>query len=121
MSKIDDIINRKKNGLFYNNRLILPFKANILKIIVDTDIYTDFSSGSKDIQIIENDNFTDIYFKQYKSLVEVVSKFEAIKMVLVDKDDDIFDFSKHKKIAVYLGEKHKTTIEFTEDDILFIE
>lgn len=121
MTALEDILKSKPNGLFYNSRLILPFQGVFLKIIVDDDIIMDFSPESKSIYIAENENYTDIYFKQYKHLKDAVSKYEAIKMVLVEKGKDIFNFDNHKKIIIYLGEKHQVKIEETEEDILFIE
>ncbi len=121
MKTLDEVLKNKIGGLYYNNRLILPFKAHFLKIIVDTDIITDFSPNAKGVFIREKEDFTDIYFRDYKRLNEVVSKYESIKMVCVEKDKDIFDVKNHKKVAVYLGEKHQTKIEETEEDILFIE
>ncbi len=121
MAALDELLKSKPKGLYYKNRLILPFRGIFLKIIVDDDIIMDFSPSSKDIYINETDGFTDIYFKEYKHLKDAVSKYEAIKMVLVEKGSDIFNFDNHKKIAIYLEEKHQVTIEETEEDILFIE
>ncbi|MEJ2616023.1 MAG: hypothetical protein P8Z35_13780 [Ignavibacteriaceae bacterium] len=90
-------------------------------MIIDDEIITDFSPSSKGIFIREEADFTDIYFLEYKHLNDTVSKYEAIKMVVVEKGKDIFDFNNHKKIAVYLENKHNTRIEKTEEDILFIE
>ncbi|HSD63901.1 MAG TPA: hypothetical protein VLB50_08875 [Ignavibacteriaceae bacterium] len=121
MTTLNQILTSKPTGLYYNNRLILPFQGIFLKIIVNDDIITDFSPSSKHIYISENENYTDIYFKEYKHLKDSVSKYEAIKMVLVEKGKDIFDFDNHKKIAIYLKDKHQVTIEETDEDIIFIE
>jgi len=121
MKSLDELLENKISGLFYNNRLILPFHAHFLKVIIEDDIITDFSLSSKGIIIREEDNFTDVYFPEYKHLNDIVSKYEAIKMVVVDKAKNIFDFNNHKKLAIYLEEKHKIRIEKSEDDILFIE
>jgi hypothetical protein len=121
MAALDEILKSKAGGLYYRNRLILPFQGNFLKIVVDDDIITDFSPSSKDIYITEKENYTDIYFKQFKNLKDAVSKYEAIKLVLVEKGKDIFNFANHKKIAIYLEEKHQVKIEETEEDILFLE
>ncbi len=121
MATLNEILKSKPTGLYYKNRLILPFQGVFLKIIIDDDIIMDFSPSSKHIYISEGENFTDIYFKQYKHLKDAVSKFEAIKIVLVEKGKDIFDFNNHKKIIIYLEEKHLVRIEETEEDILFIE
>jgi len=121
MATLDEILKGKPNGLYYKNRLILPFQGVFLKIIVDDDIIMDFSPESKNIYIAENEDYTDIYFKQYRHLKDAVSKYEAIKMVLVEKGKDIFNFDNHQKIIIYLDEKHRVNIEKTEEDILFIE
>jgi hypothetical protein len=121
MATLEDALKKKLTGLYYNNRVILPFHVNFMKVICDTDIITDFSPSSKGIYIRETDDFTDVYFHDYKNLKEVVSKYEVIKMVVVEKGKDIYNFDNHKKIILHLKEKHTLTIEETEEDILFIE
>ena len=121
MKTLDEILENKVTGLFYNNRLVLPFQAHFLKVIIEDDIITDFSPSSKGIFIREESDFTDIYFLEYKHLNDAVSKYEAIKIVAVEKGKDVFDLKNHKKIAVYLEDKHQVRIEKTDEDILFIE
>jgi hypothetical protein len=121
MATLNEILKNKPKGLYYRNRLILPFQAIFLKIIVDDDVIMDFSPSSKHCYLFENEDFTDIYFKEYRNLKDAVSKYEAVKMVLVEKGKDIFNFDNHKKIIVYLKEKHQVLIEETDEDILFIE
>ena len=101
--------------------MILPFKAHFLKIIIDKDIYTDFSPGNKNLIIIEQDSFTDVYIKGINEITDKISRYEAIKMVLVEKGEAVFNFENHKKIALYFEAKHQIKIEETEEDILFIE
>ncbi len=121
MKTVDEVIKSKDAALHYGSRLILPFHAHFLKVIIEDDIITDFSSSSKGINIIEDDNFTNLYFSDYKELKKSISKYESIKMIVVDKGKNIFDIKNHKKVAVYLEEKHKARIEETDEDILFIE
>lgn len=121
MATLEDALKNKLTGLYYNNRVILPFHVHFIKVIVDTDIITDFSPTSKGIFIREKEDFTDVYFHDYKNLKEVVSKFEVIKMVVVEKGKNVFNFDNHKKIVLHLKEKHTLTIEETDEDILFIE
>jgi len=118
---IKETLAQKKTGFLYGNRMILPFKARFLKVVIDNDIITDFSLSSKGISLVEEDYYTSLYFHEYDSLRDTLSKFEAIKIVLVEKEDDIFDISKHLKLAVYRTETHTATIEETDHDILFIE
>lgn len=118
---LDEVIKNKVNGLCYGNRIILPFKAHFLKVIIENDIITDFSSSSKGITIVEHEEYSDLYFLEYTMLSDDLSKYEAIKIVLVEEGKNIFDWNNHRKIALYLAEKHKVTIEETDADILFIE
>ena len=121
MNTIKEALDKKLNGLCYGNRVILPFKASFLKVIIEDDIITDFSTSSKGIYIREDENYTDLYFLEIKDLKESISKYENIKMVVVEKGDDLFNPANHKKIALYIEEKHNVKIEKTDDDILFIE
>ena len=121
MYTINEVLQNKIYGLNYYNRLILPFKAHFLKVIIDSEIITDFSPGSKGIFVREKEDFTDVYFNNYKDLKKSVSKYEAIKMVVVEKGKDIFNFDNHIKLALYLKDKHKVSIEHCEEDILFLE
>lgn len=121
MSTINEILKKKKDGLYYYNRVILPFNGHLLKVIIEDNILTDFSPTSKHIYVKEENGFMSLYFKEYKHLAENISKYEAIKIVIVEKDKDIFNLKNHRKLALYPGENHEVKIEATEDDILFIE
>src|SRR3989339_655698 len=105
MKTIDEVIKAKTPGLYYGNRLIIPFHAHFLKVVI----------------VNEEDDFTNLYFLDYKDLKNSLTKYESIKFVVVEKGKDIFNLQNHKKIAVYLEEKHKARIEETDADILFIE
>jgi len=121
MHTLDEVIKDKINGLHYGNRILLPFKAVLLKVIIESDIITDFSKSSKGIHVVKHQEFMELYFLEYKRLSEALSAFEAIKIVLVEEGKDVFDWKNHRKIALYLAEKHNVTIEETDADILFIE
>ncbi len=121
MNTISEALQKKLTGLYYGNRVLLPFNAYILKAIINDDILMDFSPQSKHIYVNDTENFTELYFKDFKNLKEVVTKYETIKLIAVDKEDDIFNTDNHYKLALHLEEKHKLTIEKTDEDILFIE
>jgi len=121
MKTIEEVLKNNISGLYYHNRIILPFAAHFLKVIVNTDIITDFSLNSKGVFIREIEDFTDLYFLDYKDLNSSISKYEAIKMVIVEKGKDIFDFKNHIKLSLYLEKKHKLKIEECDHDILFLE
>jgi hypothetical protein len=121
MRTLDEVLKNNINGLHYGNRVLLPFKADILKAVVENDIIMDFSSQRKEACYNKYDNFTEIYFFEYPNLEEVVTEFETIKLVIVEEGKDIFDFENHRKLALHIKENHKLIIEETNEDILFIE
>lgn len=121
MTTIDNALKNKLSGLYYGSRIILPMKFHLLKVIVENEIITDFSPSSKGAFVREEEDFTDLYFYDFKNLKDTVSKYEAIKMIAVEKDKSIFDSKNHIKLALYLEEGSKVKIEKTDEDILFIE
>jgi len=121
MKSLKEVLNNKDFGLFYGNRILLPFAAEILKAVIERDIIMDFSTSDKGAKYTISNDYTEIYFYDYKNLLDVVSKYEMIKLVVVEKGKNIFDLSNHKKISLHLVENHKLTIEELNDDSLFIE
>lgn len=121
MRTLDDVIKNKVNGLHYGNRVLLPFVCDVFKAIVENDIIMDFSSAHKGAQYIKHEDYTEIYFFDFENLSEVVSKYETIKLVVVENRKDIFDDANHRKLVLHFQEKHKLKIEETNEDILLIE
>lgn len=121
MKTIDEVLKNNITGLHYGNRVLLPFKAEILKAIIEKDIITDFSTTHKGAQCNKTDNYTEIYFLDYKDLAEEMSKYETIKLIVVENGKDIFDFKNHKRLILHLQEEHTVKIEEANGEILFIE
>ncbi|GMU85723.1 MAG: hypothetical protein AMXMBFR48_09650 [Ignavibacteriales bacterium] len=121
MASLSEILARGKDGMYFGNRLILPFHCELLKVIIDDDIITDFSTSERGVSLRYAENFMDVYCLDYKNLKDAISKFEAVKFIAVEKGEDIFDDKKHIKFVVYLKEKNKTRIELADKDILFFE
>jgi hypothetical protein len=121
MSTLKEALDKKRNGIYYNNRVILPFKCEFLKIIFEDKIITDFSSSSSEVEIIEHNNFTDVYFKKYKDIQNEFSKYDNIKLIVCEKSDDIFDFSKHIKLLLYIENEHLVRIELPEENQIIID
>ena len=118
---IDDIISKEKKGLHYGNRVILPCEVELLKVIINDDIIMDFSSSKYGAEYNIKDGFTEIYFKDVKSVEDELSKFESIKMIVVDKNKSLFDFNNHRKVSLHTEDKHILKITELDDDVLFIE
>lgn len=121
MNSIDLALKEKKVALYYGTRVILPFVADILKAVIDDDIITDFSPVSDGAYYEKFDKFTEIYFFDHEDILSDVSKYETIKLIAVDEDDDIFDFKTHRKISLNPGENHKMELAEISDDVVFIE
>ncbi|MCX8057234.1 MAG: hypothetical protein N3F03_06475 [Ignavibacteria bacterium] len=119
--KVKNAIEQKKNGIYYNNRILLPFKCEFLKVIFEDKIITNFSSSNPDIEIVEHENFTDIYFKKYKDIQNEFSQYEPIKIIVCEKDEDIFDFKNHIKLLLYLENEHLIKIELPDENQIIID
>lgn len=121
MPNIDQVLENNIDGLFYGNRVLLPFVADILKVSIEKDLITDFSSKKSGAEYIKHDYWTEIYFHDYDDLLRYVSRYEVIKMIVVEEGDNIFDKSKHRKIALDPKENHIIKIEEINEDRSFIE
>ena len=121
MKTISEVLKNNVSGLCYGNRILLPFEGIVLKLVIEKNLLRDFSPSSDTVYINQTNEFLEIYFKEYDSLKNSLSKYETIKMVIVEKGSDVFDFQNHKKIALHILENHKVKIEEITDDILFIE
>ena len=121
MNSIEKAISENKNGLCYGSRILLPFVCDILKAIIDHDIIMDFSSLSDGAYYEKHDDFTEIYFFGHEDIIEDVSKYESIKMVVVDEDEDIFELKNHMKISLKPLDNHVLQICELDEDVIFIE
>ena len=101
MKSLSQVLKEKKSGLYFGNRVLLPFSCHIIKLNIENDLITDFSSCCKGVYVSENPDFMEIYFHDYKDLGEVITKFEAIKLIVVEKGKDVFDTKNHITIALH--------------------
>ncbi|MFZ1288652.1 MAG: hypothetical protein WAR79_01075 [Melioribacteraceae bacterium] len=121
MRTINEVLEKKVNGLFYGSRVLLPFACDILKAVINDEIIYDFSSVSEGAYYEKFDEFTEIYFFDHEDILSDVSKYETIKLVVVEEGEDIFDFKNHRKISLNPSENHKLEITEIGEDIIFIE
>lgn len=121
MKSLTEVLNNNLNGMYYGNRVLLPFRCHILKIVIENNIITDFSIRNKGAYINENEDFTEIYFLDYPDIEQSISKFENIKMIIVEKGKDIFNFDLHKKIALHPEGNHLLSIKELDENTIFIE
>jgi len=121
MYSLDKVLKENINGLYYGTRVILPFVADILKAVIDDDIIMDFSHMSEGAYYEKHEKYTEIYFFEHENILEDVSKYETIKLVVVDDDEDMFDFKNHRRISLNPIENHKLEITELDEDVIFIE
>ena len=121
MKSLSQVLKEKKSGLYFGNRVLLPFSCHIIKLNIENDLITDFSSCCKGVYVSENPDFMEIYFHDYKNLGEVITKFEAIKLIVVEKGKDIFDTKNHITLALHPEENHNLRIEKLSENQIFIE
>lgn len=121
MKKLSEVLEKNIQGLYYGNRVLLPFSGEILKIVIDDEIITDFSRSRHGARVRVTENFTEIYFCDYENLSQEIPKYQVIKIVLVEDGKDIFDYNDHIAIELDVKEKHRLDIKKIGDDLLFIE
>ncbi|PID59690.1 MAG: hypothetical protein CR986_05325 [Ignavibacteriae bacterium] len=121
MNTLQAALNEKKNGMHYGTRVLLPFKVEILKAVIDDDLIMDFSHYSEGAFYKIYDKYTEIYFFNHKDILADVSKYETIKLIVVEESEDIFDFNNHIRLSLNPLENHKLEISILHDDVLFID
>lgn len=121
MKTVNEVLNGNGSGLYYGNRVLLPFKAEILKIVIDSAIITNFSKQPHGADVRITDNYTEIYFCDYKNLEEELTEYDVIKLVLVQQGESIFKNENHIPIELAIESKHKLSIKRIGDDKLFFE
>jgi len=121
MRTISEVIENEIPGLYYGNRILLPFKAEILKIVFDDKIVTDFSGSKYGAKYSITDSYTEIYLLDLKDLKDQVSEFEKVKLTVVESGKDIFDMSNHTALAFSVKNDHHLSIEKIDDDTLYFE
>lgn len=120
MRTIEDALQNGTGGLYYGNRVFLPFVVDILKLVVEREIIMDFRSSARGAEYKQFDDFTELYFTEYSDLENTVSKYETIKIIVVEKGKDIFDEKNHTKLILHFKEHHKVELEIPDENILFI-
>ena len=121
MKKLKEVLENNLKGMYFGNRVFLPFKADVLKAIIENDIIMDFSDFSEQAEYEIKDDRTEIYFYDYSNLSDFVTTYETIKLIVVEVGENIFDRNNHKKIILHLNENHELKIEEAGEDTIFIE
>ena len=121
-AKIKEEIRNGAEGFYIGTRMILPFKCQFLKLIVDHHIVTEFV-GNKNLKVSQEAKNTSIYFTESGKLNDFEGSYEYIKLIIAGLEDDLCDRSTHLKVVCSIEDNHVVKLELAEDndDILFIE
>jgi hypothetical protein len=117
--EITNVVNSESKGFYVGNRLILPFRCQLLKLIVDGHIYTEFV-GNEDIKISQESKNTSLYFREIGKLSHFEDTYKSIKMIVSGEDEDLTDQKTHLKLVCYIHDNNEVDLEVPGDDILFI-
>ncbi|NNC95372.1 MAG: hypothetical protein HKN92_07395 [Chitinophagales bacterium] len=113
-------LNEDKKGFYIGDRLILPFKCHIIKIIAGHNIFTEMV-GSNHIKISQEPHNTSIYFRSGGKLANYLNPEKTVKMVVCDLNKELTEIGNHIKLIIEIEENHKVTIHEPSDDMIFIE
>lgn len=117
---IKKALEEKREGFYIGHRLILPFKCQLIKFIVEGEIFTELV-GSKHIKIHQDAKNTSIYIRSIGKLDNLVDSYKVIKMVAAELEDDLCDPDNHIKLICEIKDNHKLAIHQPSEDMLFIE
>ena len=119
-STINKALADNKKGFYVGHRLILPFRCQIVKIIVEKEVFTEMV-GSDDVKINQDPKNTSVYVRFIGKLDNYIGTYKTVKLIIAEWDADLTDMSNHIKIVCEMQEKHVFNIHVPSDDMLFIE
>ena len=118
--KIYEALQEGRKGFHIGQRLILPFRCQVIKLIISGDIYTEMVGGEH-IKISQDPKNTSIYFRTSGRLRNMVDTYSVIKMIIAEWEDDLTEIGKHIKMVCETEDNHVVNIHQPSDDMLFIE
>jgi hypothetical protein len=118
--EIIDVLNSDKKGFYIGTRLILPFRCNIIKLIADSHIFTEFV-GSEHIKLSQTEQNTSIYFREIGKLNEFEDSYKQIKIIVASEQADLTDMNNHIKVICHILNHHQVELEVPGKNDLFIE
>ena len=113
-------LKNNRKGFHIGNRIILPFKCHLIKLIADSDIVTEFS-GSDDIQISQSPKNTSVYFTERGAIRSMIDNYKVVKLIACEEDSDLTLVDNHIKLVCEIDSNHVVLIYEPNEDMLFIE
>ena len=118
--EIVKIVESDKKGFYIGTRMILPFKCNLIKLIADSHIFTEFV-GNEHIKISQTDKNTSIYFRETGRLSKFEGGYKSIKLIIASEEADLTVVDNHIKVICHILENREVAFELPCDNDLFIE
>ena len=118
--EILNIVNSDKKGFHIGTRMILPFKCNIIKLIADSNIFTEFV-GSDHVKVSQTSLNTSIYFRDTGRLSKFSGGYKSVKLIVTSEEEDLTIRENHVKIICHVLDNHEVELEVPGEDDLFIE
>ncbi|MDX2003430.1 MAG: hypothetical protein SFW35_13425 [Chitinophagales bacterium] len=116
---IAEAVRNNRKGFYLYNRIILPFKGQVLKLIIHDDIHIDFAYD-EDIEVSQDPQNTSIYLRGIR-LDKFIDSYKTIKLVCAEWDADLTDASNHIKLICKIQDQHCVMISKPDENTLFIE
>ena len=113
-------LKNNRKGFHIGNRIILPFKCHLIKLIADSHIVTEFS-GSDDIKITQSPKNTSVYFTERGAIRSMIDKYKVVKLIACEEDSDLTTADNHIKLVCEIDSNHVVLIYEPNEDMLFIE
>ena len=117
---INEALNAGSEGFHIGQRIILPFRAQLIKLIIGGDIFTEMVGGAH-IKLQQDPKNTSVYFRTSGKLDNMVDTHKVVKMIVCEWDQDLTDMHNHIKLICEMDENHVVKIHRPSDDMLFIE
>lgn len=109
MNTLNEVIEKKLNGMHYGGKILLPFCAHVFHALI---VKKAIMEGGKDLEYTANfsykinEDFTEICFNNYDDLYEHLSEDDAINLLVVEKGKDVFNKANHRTIILHLKDEH---------------
>ncbi len=117
---IKEALAEDKKGFHIGQRLILPFRCQLIKLIFDNEIHTEMV-GNPDIKLHQDPRNTSIYVTSRGRLSNFIGRYKYIKLIVCEWDDDLCDVTTHQKLICELHDNHEVDIAVPSEDTLFVE
>lgn len=117
---IKDALAKNKDGYYIGNRMVLPFKCQIIKIMFDKETHHQMV-GNDEIQLHQDPMNTSIYFPKISDLNRWVNTHYPIKLIVAEMDADLTHQDMHVKLVGDIEEDHILKVHPPDENVIWIE